>query len=225
MNKLILIVNLVKDPEQRTTDNGIQCSTFTLAVNRRTSSESTDYFRVTAWRQLGALCAKYLSKGRKVCVTGPVSCNVYQGHDGKAFSKQPGEIRIIDISAAMQGQFLLDQARRFCKKQEGGENPESLAILYRNNVSALLPLAYFFKNDVPFVGNKVFDVLTLLYSRTAINILAFEGVGIQQKRLHEAEKRAASCHGADSDCVLVRQHIIFCGSDACLADKAKMGRA
>ena len=76
MNKLILIGNLVKDPEQRTTDNGIQCSTFTLAVNRRTSSESTDYFRVTAWRQLGALCAKYLSKGRKVCVTGPVSCNV-----------------------------------------------------------------------------------------------------------------------------------------------------
>ena len=43
MNKLILIGNLVKDPEQRTTDNGIQCSTFTLAVNRRTSSESTDY--------------------------------------------------------------------------------------------------------------------------------------------------------------------------------------
>lgn len=38
----------------------------------------------------------------------------------EAFSKQPGEIRIIDISAAMQGQFLLDQARRFCKKQEGG---------------------------------------------------------------------------------------------------------
>ncbi len=91
----------------------------------------------------------------------------------EAFSKQPGEIRIIDISAARQGQFLLDQARRFCKKQEGKENPESLAILYRNNVSALLPLAYFFKNDVPFVGNKVFDVLTLLYSRTAINILAF----------------------------------------------------
>lgn len=91
----------------------------------------------------------------------------------EAFSKQPGEIRIIDISAARQGQFLLDQVRRFCKKQEGKENPESLAILYRNNVSALLPLAYFFKNDVPFVGNKVFDVLTLLYSRTAINILAF----------------------------------------------------
>lgn len=59
------------------------------------------------------------------------------------------------------------------RNKKGGENPESLAILYRNNVSALLPLAYFFKNDVPFVGNKVFDVLTLLYSRAAINILAF----------------------------------------------------
>lgn len=88
----------------------------------------------------------------------------------------------------MQGQFLLDQARRFCKKQEGGENPESLAILYRNNVSALLPLAYFFKNDVPFVGNKVFDVLTLLYSRTAINIWRFSALFWSQT----ASKRTAA---------------------------------
>lgn len=95
MNKLILIGNLVKDPEQRTTDNGIQCSTFTLAVNRRTSSESTDYFRVTAWRQLGALCAKYLSKGRKVCVTGPVNCNVYQGRDGKTYASM--EVNAEDV--------------------------------------------------------------------------------------------------------------------------------
>ena len=49
-----------------------------------------------------------------------------------------------------------------------------------------------------------------------------EGVGIQPKWLHEAEKRAASCHGADSNRFLVRQHIFFCGRDACLAGKAKM---
>lgn len=48
-----------------------------------------------------------------------------------------------------------------------------------------------------------------------------EGVGIQQKRLHEAEKRAASCHGADSDCVLVRQHIIFVEAMLALRTKRK----
>jgi single-strand DNA-binding protein len=38
---------------------------------------------VTAWRQLGENCAKYLAKGRKVCVVGPVSLSTYTGNDGK----------------------------------------------------------------------------------------------------------------------------------------------
>ena len=37
---------------------------------------------MTAWRQLGELCAKYLVKGRKVCVVGPVSVDTYTGNDG-----------------------------------------------------------------------------------------------------------------------------------------------
>ena len=37
---------------------------------------------MTAWRQLGELCAKYLAKGRKVCVVGVVSVNTYEGQDG-----------------------------------------------------------------------------------------------------------------------------------------------
>lgn len=91
----------------------------------------------------------------------------------EADSCRPGDIRIIDISAAAQGRYLLDQAFAFCKDQKGKNDPDSLAILYRNNVSALMPLAYFFKHDIPFESNKVFDILSILYSRTAINILAF----------------------------------------------------
>ena len=37
---------------------------------------------MTAWRQLGENCQKYLSKGRKVAVTGAVSVSTYQGNDG-----------------------------------------------------------------------------------------------------------------------------------------------
>ena len=60
--------------------------TFTVAVNLRRTQEGqqeADFFRVTAWRQLGENCAKFLSKGRKVCVIGPVSVNTYQGQDGQ----------------------------------------------------------------------------------------------------------------------------------------------
>ncbi len=88
MNKLTIIGNLTRDPELRTTQSGIQVCTFTVAVNRRRSNNQdsgqpeADFFRVTAWRQLGENCAKFLTKGRKVCVIGPVSINTYTGNDG-----------------------------------------------------------------------------------------------------------------------------------------------
>ena len=88
MNKLTIIGNLTRDPELRTTSSGVQVCTFTVAVNRRRANSAdagqpeADFFRVTAWRQLGELCAKYLVKGRKVCVVGPVSVDTYTGNDG-----------------------------------------------------------------------------------------------------------------------------------------------
>ena len=57
---------------------------FTVAVNRRNGNgqNDADYFRVTAWRGLGDNCKKYLAKGRKACVVGPVSCRTYTANDG-----------------------------------------------------------------------------------------------------------------------------------------------
>ena len=89
MNKIILIGNLTRDPELRTTPNGITVCDFTIAVNRRKYGQQAqqdgndaDFFRITAWRQLGENCAKYLAKGRKVFVTGPLSARTYQANDG-----------------------------------------------------------------------------------------------------------------------------------------------
>ena len=88
MNKLTIIGNLTRDPELRTTPNGFNVCDFTVAVNRRgrkdaqSNQPEADFFRVTAWRQLGENCAKFLAKGRKVCVVGPVSVRTFQGNDG-----------------------------------------------------------------------------------------------------------------------------------------------
>ena len=89
MNKVFLIGNLTRDPELRTTQTGISVCSFTIAVNRRRSSNAdagqpeADFFRVTAWRQLGEICSKYLAKGRKVSVVGSVSVSTYTGNDGQ----------------------------------------------------------------------------------------------------------------------------------------------
>ena len=88
MNKLTIIGNLTRDPELRTTSAGISVCDFTVAVNRRVRRDAqnaqpeADFFRVSAWRQLGENCAKFLAKGRKVAVVGPVSVRTFTGNDG-----------------------------------------------------------------------------------------------------------------------------------------------
>lgn len=87
MNSLTIIGNLCREPEMRSTQSGISVCTFTVAVNRRqrgaeAGQQEADFFRVTAWRQLGELCSKYLTKGRKVAVVGAVQVSTYTGNDG-----------------------------------------------------------------------------------------------------------------------------------------------
>jgi len=94
MNKLTIIGNLCKDPELRTTQSGVSVCSFTVAVNRRQTAAQrqsgqqaeADYFRVSAWRELGENCGKWLIKGKKVCVVGPVSVSTYTGQDGKTYA-------------------------------------------------------------------------------------------------------------------------------------------
>ena len=92
MNKIILIGNLTRDPELRTTPNGYTVCDFTIAVNDRRGrnqqnaggqqQDTAQFFRVSVWRQMGEACAKYLAKGRKVYVSGPLTARTYQANDG-----------------------------------------------------------------------------------------------------------------------------------------------
>ena len=82
MNKLFLIGNLTKDPETRTTPNGKTVCNFDIAVNDRQGNPT--YFRISAWEKQGENCQRYLSKGKKVSVVGPVSARAYTDRNGKA---------------------------------------------------------------------------------------------------------------------------------------------
>lgn len=93
MNKLTIIGNLVRDPEIRTTTSGKDVCSFTVAVNRK--NEGADFFRVSAWNGLADICKKYLAKGRKVCVVGAVSVNVFT--DSKGETKASMEVNADDV--------------------------------------------------------------------------------------------------------------------------------
>jgi single-strand DNA-binding protein len=87
MNQLTIIGNLTADPVSRTTQAGKNVTTFTVAVNRRKTAnagqQEADYFRVSAWGELGNLCHKWLIKGKKVCVVGRVSVSTYTTQNGE----------------------------------------------------------------------------------------------------------------------------------------------
>ena len=87
LNRIILMGRLTRDPELRHTQTGTPVASFSLAVDRdfkdkTTGEKSTDFIDIVAWRQLGETCARYLSKGRKVGVTGSIQTRSYDAQDG-----------------------------------------------------------------------------------------------------------------------------------------------
>lgn len=86
VNKVIMIGNLTKDPDVRSTGTGVSVCSFRIAVTRRFGGQGgervSDFFDVVAWRALADLCGKYLAKGRRVAVVGELQTRSYDAKDG-----------------------------------------------------------------------------------------------------------------------------------------------
>jgi len=82
LNKIILIGNLTKDPELSQTANGVAYCKMSIAVNRdftnANGERQADFFNIMTWRGLAENCKKYLSKGKKIAVSGRVETRTYE---------------------------------------------------------------------------------------------------------------------------------------------------
>jgi len=93
LNRVVLIGNLTRDPEMRSTPNGTSVSNFGLAVNRRWTNrqgervDQVDYFNIVVWAKLAELCTDYLSKGSPVAVEGRLQSRSWETEDGQKRSK------------------------------------------------------------------------------------------------------------------------------------------
>ena len=87
MNKAILVGNLTKDPELRTTSGGIAVTTFTVAVSRRYKSQDgqqqADFINCVAWRSSAEFIAKYFAKGSKIGIVGSIQTRTYDDQNGQ----------------------------------------------------------------------------------------------------------------------------------------------
>jgi single-strand DNA-binding protein len=89
VNTVIILGNLGRDPELRHTQNGTAVCSLSVATTRKwrnkqtdEMAEETEWHRVTAWDRSGEACAKYLSKGSQVYVTGRLKTTSYVDKDG-----------------------------------------------------------------------------------------------------------------------------------------------
>ena len=100
-NQAIIMGNLTRDPELRTTTGGQQVASFAVATNRSWSSpsgerqEAVEYHEVVAWGKLGELVAQYLVKGRKVLIVGRLQTQSWE-KDG--VKRQRTEIVASDVN-------------------------------------------------------------------------------------------------------------------------------
>src|SRR6185503_4738006 len=92
VNQVILMGNLTRDPELRTTPNGQSVCSFSLALNRSYKNasgdwvEATDFIDIVAWGPLGERVAQYLTKGRPALVSGRLQSRSWE-QDGNKRSK------------------------------------------------------------------------------------------------------------------------------------------
>src|ERR1043166_3424220 len=76
-NTIVLVGNLVDDPELRFTPQGVAVANFRMAVSRRVpdgnggwKDADTSFFRVNCWRQLAENVAESLQRGSRPVVSG-----------------------------------------------------------------------------------------------------------------------------------------------------------
>ena len=112
-NQAIVMGNLTRDPELRTSPGGQQVASFAVATNRTwmdasgERKEAVEYHEIVAWGKLGELAAQYLAKGRKVMVVGRLQTQSWE-KDGVKRSRTEivaTDVNFLDAPGAATGGF------------------------------------------------------------------------------------------------------------------------
>ncbi len=87
LNKVILMGRFTRDPELRSTPQGISTCAFSIAVDRnfvRPGEErKADFINCVAWRQTAEFISKYFRKGSMVALEGSIQTRSWDDNEGK----------------------------------------------------------------------------------------------------------------------------------------------
>ena len=83
MNNINITGRLTAEPELRFTQNSTAVCSFTLAVKRPHSKDSTDFLPCVVWRQGAEYLSKYAHKGDLIGASGAMVSRSYEDKEGK----------------------------------------------------------------------------------------------------------------------------------------------
>ena len=91
-NKVILMGNLTRDVEMRTTQGGMQIAKLGMAINRKWTQngeqkESTCFVDLTAFGRQAEVLSQYVAKGSPLFVEGRLEYSTWEGQDGQKKNK------------------------------------------------------------------------------------------------------------------------------------------
>ena len=87
VNKALIIGYVGNPPALRYTPQGTPVCRFSVATNERWNGpdgpqERTEWHTIVVWRTLAEHCARYLNKGRQICVEGAIRSHAYEDKTG-----------------------------------------------------------------------------------------------------------------------------------------------
>lgn len=105
VNKAIILGNLGRDPEMRSTQSGSQVANFSIATSRQYTDssgqkqEETEWHRIVAFGRLAEICGQYLRKGKQVYIEGRIQTRSWE-------DKETGQKKFMTEIVAEQMQML-----------------------------------------------------------------------------------------------------------------------
>lgn len=92
-NRVVVMGNLTRDPEQRSIGSDNSVTTMGLAINEHyrgrdgKDAERVCFIDVEVWGKRGDACAEYLAKGAPALVEGKLLLDQWENKDGESRSK------------------------------------------------------------------------------------------------------------------------------------------
>ncbi|MEI7512548.1 MAG: single-stranded DNA-binding protein [Candidatus Uhrbacteria bacterium] len=89
LNRAMIIGNVTRDPELRTTTTGQTVCSFGIATNQQWTDaqgqkqQRAEFHNIVAWGKLAEICGQYLGKGRKAYIEGRLQTREWEAPDGQ----------------------------------------------------------------------------------------------------------------------------------------------